>query len=336
MTAEPGPPRCADDVRWPGCELPVTAEGDGVRLASSVWLPATQPPRGLMLMYPGSGPSDRGNDVLFAPIRETLLGTGIAVCSFDKRGVGGSSGHWLDAGIERQAEDLAQCLRAARDIVPAGPVGLFGHSQGGWVVLEASQLIDPSFVVTNSGPSVTPFQQEEYSTRNRLRNADWSAADISSGVRLFRDLMTMALDGVPFEVAQERIAESGRRDELRGLADAGVFIPDSERMWFLASLLLDYDPTPALANLTVPLLALFGGLDSIVPVEECVGRLRRIVPAHLLHVEVVDQSDHRLQLGGSDEFAPGYLAALTAFVDAQLQRADGGADAGRSSEPSKP
>jgi hypothetical protein len=32
-------------------------------------------------MHPGSGPSDRHNDVFFPPIREHLLGAGIAVSS---------------------------------------------------------------------------------------------------------------------------------------------------------------------------------------------------------------------------------------------------------------
>jgi hypothetical protein len=41
-------------------------------------------------MHPGSGPSDRDNDVLFPPIRDALLAAGIAVCSFDKRGAGES------------------------------------------------------------------------------------------------------------------------------------------------------------------------------------------------------------------------------------------------------
>lgn len=57
-------------------------------------------------MHPGSGPSDRENDVFFPPIREHLLRAGIAVCSFDKRGVGASAGSWLDAGIAEQADDL--------------------------------------------------------------------------------------------------------------------------------------------------------------------------------------------------------------------------------------
>ena len=61
-------------------------------------------------MHPGSGPSDRDNDVFFPPIREHLLDAGVAVCSFDKRGVGGSTGRWEEAGIVEQADDLLACL----------------------------------------------------------------------------------------------------------------------------------------------------------------------------------------------------------------------------------
>ena len=68
-------------------------------------------------MHPGSGPSDRDNDVFFPPIREHLLDAGVAVCSFDKRGVGGSTGRWEEAGIVEQADDLLACLHE-RSVTP--------------------------------------------------------------------------------------------------------------------------------------------------------------------------------------------------------------------------
>lgn len=318
MTPRSGPPRGGDSP--PGSEVSVVADGDGVRLAGSVWLPAAAAPRGLILMHPGSGPSDRDNDILFPPIRSALLAGGVAVCSFDKRGVGGSSGRWLEAGIERQADDLARGLRAAREIAPAGPVGLFGHSQGGWVVLEAVRLVRPAFVITNSGPSVSPFEQEEYSTRNRLRRAGWGAAEVDSGVLLFREFLGMARSGLTLEQARSHVA--GRHDELRALADAGAFVPDSAAMWSHAASVLGYDPGPALADLDVPLLAIFGASDAVVPVADCVERLRRVVPSRLVHLDVVDGGDHRIQRDDTDEFVPGYLAALTAFVEGQLRGAE--------------
>jgi uncharacterized protein len=45
-----------------------------------------------VVMVGGSGPSDRDNGTCFPPIRRHLTGAGIAVLSYDKRGVGGSSG----------------------------------------------------------------------------------------------------------------------------------------------------------------------------------------------------------------------------------------------------
>ena len=82
----------------------LTVVNGDVSLAGSLWLPPAEPVATL-LMHPGSGPSDRDNDVFFPPIREYLLEAGIAVSSFDKRGVGGSTGRWEEAAIGEQASD---------------------------------------------------------------------------------------------------------------------------------------------------------------------------------------------------------------------------------------
>jgi len=88
---------------------------------------------------PGSGPSDGDNDVFFSPIRTHLLGAGIAVSSFDKRGVGESTGRWQEAGIVEQADDLLAAVAALETVRDFdAPIGIFGHGQGGWVVLEAA------------------------------------------------------------------------------------------------------------------------------------------------------------------------------------------------------
>src|SRR6516165_8781300 len=112
------------------------ARAGSVDLGGSVWLPDSAPVA-LLVMCPGSGAADRHNGLYFAPIREHLLERGCAICSFDKRGVGSSSGHWQDADIPAQSEDVLAVVAAALTELPTTtPVGLFGHSQGGWVVLE--------------------------------------------------------------------------------------------------------------------------------------------------------------------------------------------------------
>jgi len=293
---------------------------DGVTLGGSLWLPDIGATQGLLLMHPGSGPSDRDNDVLFPPIRAAVLARNVAVCSFDKRGVGGSEGRWTDAGILTQAADLLAGLAAARaalvDAGHDGPVGLFGHSQGGWVVLEAAGDPQVEFVITNSGPAVTPAEQERYSTRNRLVAASWSSDDVDDALA-FLDLIFELVDSQPFEkgaaVLQEHRALADR------LAALGAFLPDLPELWSFAKAILRHDPRHAIQSLTVPLLALYGARDPIVPVAQSATLLGSLADPKLLNVRVLPDGDHRLHEPASDQFVPDYLMTVADFVEVQCR-----------------
>ncbi|MDQ3385845.1 MAG: CocE/NonD family hydrolase [Actinomycetota bacterium] len=56
-------------------------------------------------MLPGSGDADRLNGGYLEPIRAHLVRRGIAVISYDKRGVGGSNGDWREATLRELADD---------------------------------------------------------------------------------------------------------------------------------------------------------------------------------------------------------------------------------------
>src|SRR5437899_7010217 len=101
-------------------------------LAATLWLPATPGPHPGVVMVGGSGPTDRHNDVFFPPIREHLLASGVAVLSYDKRGVGGSTGSWLTSGYDALADDTVAAVRTLRSQPDISSVGLFGHSEGAW------------------------------------------------------------------------------------------------------------------------------------------------------------------------------------------------------------
>ncbi|WP_158850806.1 alpha/beta hydrolase family protein [Saccharothrix deserti] len=89
----------------------------GVVLAGSLTLPDRGAPVPGVVMVGGAGPSDRDNGTHFPAIRRHLVDAGIAVLSYDKRGVGGSSGDWLDATMD----DLASDAAAALDFLPRPP-----------------------------------------------------------------------------------------------------------------------------------------------------------------------------------------------------------------------
>lgn len=288
------------------------ARNGDVRLAGSLWLPEKSP-AAIVLMHPGSGPSDRDNDVYFPPIRERLLASGIAVSSFDKRGVGGSTGHWVEAGIERQAEDALAAVAVLGRELPGVPVGLFGHSQGGWVVMEAaSRSRELAFVVTNSGPGVTPLEQERYAHRTKLLRQGVPPAEIDEAMEPFELVADGLARGLSFEAMRTRI-ERAYPEDVRERLDL-VLLPDDPALWPLILEINDFDPRPALERIRVPVLALFGAEDSIVPVEASVSVYREAVRTELLTVEVIAGGDHRVQTGDPPALADGYLERLTDFV----------------------
>jgi hypothetical protein len=289
--------------------LEIEADSGGVRLAGTLWRPEGDAVAGV-LMHPGSGPSDRDNDVLFPPIREQLLEAGIAVCSFDKRGVGGSAGSWLDAGITEQADDLLAGLAAFEANSPHGlPLGLFGHSQGGWVVVEAAARGFPiAFVITNSGPGVSPARQERYSLANKLAAAEEAEAlaTYDAVVAMMRERPSLG-DGL----AQLDAAGVPYR-ELPGLE----FMFEDAAIWRLCAEIFDYDPAPALSRITAPVLALFGAADKVTPPEESAAAFRAAVRPELLQIEVFPEGDHRLHHGEPPRFVDGYLDRIASFVRA--------------------
>ena len=288
------------------------AENGDVRLAGSLWLPQ-DPPAAIVLMHPGSGPSDRDNDVFFPPIREHLLGRGVAVSSFDKRGVGGSTGDWKEAAIEAQAKDALAAVAVVARELPGVPLGVFGHSQGGWVVIEAaSRSRKLAFLVTSSGPGVTPLEQERYAQRTKLLRQGVPPAEIDEAMEPFELVADGLAQGLSFETMRSRI-ERTYPDDIREQLDL-VLVPDDAALWGLIVEVSAYDPRPALERIRVPVLALFGAEDTIVPVEASVSVYREAVPTELLTVEVFAGADHRVQAGDPPALAAGYLERLAEFV----------------------
>ena len=287
--------------------LEVEADSGGVRLAGSLWRPAGDAVAGV-LMHPGSGPSDRDNDWFFPPIRRHLLEAGIAVCSFDKRGVGGSEGSWLEAGIEEQADDLLAALGVFATECPGLPIGLFGHSQGGWVVVEAaSRSLPVAFVIPSSGGGASPARQERYSLANKVtagQETTEALATYDAVVEVIRERPTLGAGVARLE------AEGVPYRDLPGLD----FMFEDEAIWRLCAEIFAYDPAPALARITAPVLGLLGAADKVNPPEESLAAFRVAVREDLLEVEVFPEGDHRLQHGDPPRFVDGYFDRIASFM----------------------
>jgi uncharacterized protein len=299
-----------------GSEIDLVVERDGVRLAGSLWIPEPAEPSAVVLMHPGSGPSDRHNDVYFPPIREHLLGLGVAVCSFDKRGVGASTGDRLTIGIDEQAADALACAEHVSTVLPDVPTGFFGHSQGGWVVVEAAaRRPGTAFVIVNSGPGVTPGAQERYATAQRLAEQARDNQEFADAARCFELALTCMSHGLPFGDVAAYVERAGLMHVYERPELFSIPIDDAD-IWPLLSLIIDHDPVSALRSLRAQTLALFGAADSMVPVDASVVAFESCVRADLLTVAVIEGGDHRVQR--DSRFADGYFDAIDAFIDDAL------------------
>jgi pimeloyl-ACP methyl ester carboxylesterase len=284
--------------------LELHATNGELGLAGTLHLPDGEP-RATVLMVPGSGPSDRDNDVYFPAIRAGLLDRGIAAASFDKRGVGESTGDWRDTGPAEQAADVAAqlaCLRA--QAVDPARLGLFGHSQGGWVVLEVAAA-DPAvaFVVTNSGPGVTMALQERFATEAHMTAAGAPAEAVAGALATQDALIALVRAGADFETVQAAAGDDGH-----GPGDDAEL--ELVRRW------LDHDPRRALERLTCPLLAIFGEHDLVTPVEDSIAVFRAARPggAGDLEIATLPGCDHRLQSGEPPALHPAYDTTLGDWI----------------------
>jgi uncharacterized protein len=207
------------------CEAPPTTFGrehvvDGKRavdvrftcnrawLGGTLYLPEGRGPHPAVVWVQGSGPTAR----LFPGSAVTpFLDAGIAVFSYDKRGVGASGGRCCpgDDGhfnlLIADAAGAVQALRRRPDI-DAAQIGLWGVSQAGWIVPRAAVRSEAAFTVLVSGPAVTYGEEHEYS---RLTGEEGSHSSGLSRREILKRLHPSGFD---------------QRPDLRQMAMPGLWI----------------------------------------------------------------------------------------------------------------
>lgn len=128
-------------------ETPIEARGPQGSLAGTLIAPS--PGKPVVLMLPGSGPTDRdGNNPLGVRagstrlLAQALAAQGIGSVRVDKRGMFGSKAAIPDANavtIVDYAADVHQWVDVIRARTGARCVWLLGHSEGGLIALKAAQ-----------------------------------------------------------------------------------------------------------------------------------------------------------------------------------------------------
>ncbi|WP_371515442.1 alpha/beta hydrolase family protein [Kitasatospora sp. NBC_01300] len=281
-------------------------------------------PAGLVVFVHGDGPTNATHDTFYRPIWEAIAKAGYASLSWDKPGVDGAPGNWLDQSIQDRADETVAAIDWAKrqpGIDPAR-IGLWGASQAGWVMPKAArQSPDVRFVIAVA-PALNWLQQGRYNLLAELRKKRATPAETEAAIARSDRTLAALRAGRTFEQYRD------------GGGDVDGLTP---QRWDFNRRNHTSDATDDLAALRVPVLLLLGGRDINVDSDDTEAGYRRILTApgqlrvkrypdatHNIVPESVEDSELQSTLlaiaAPRSLFSPGYLDEHRSFLTSLGQR----------------
>jgi hypothetical protein len=218
----------------------------------------------LVIFIHGDGELERDAYGYYEHIWNELAEKGIASMSWDKKGIGQSTGKWLNQSMEDRANEVI----AAIDFIQAdtrfnfSSIGLIGFSQAGWVMPKVATLSNyPDFIISVSG-AINWKRQSNYLTRTRMELEGASKEAIEAGVRQNEIDFNLfnATSTYPEYVAYQK-------GECKNEQEEECDFMNEERFYFVKKN-ISSDAEQDLKNIRCPIFGVFGAEDLNVDFEE--------------------------------------------------------------------
>ena len=321
--------RRSKDEPLPYTQEEVQFRNGNIALAGTLTLPLTRRANPAIVFTHGGGPDTRDLSRFYA---DHFARVGIASLIYDKRGVGGSSPDLVDWGrssfADLSGDALAgiHFLQSRKEIDPTR-IGLYGPSNGGWVVeYAAARSRDVAFIIVVSGGAIPSWESEVYRVEAEMRAETFPEDAIDNAVAFMRQKFEVARTGQGWEQFQTLINRS-RREKWFRLVNAPSSLDRLREAW---SGQFAYDPGPDLGKAQVPVLALFGERDTETPAKRIAARteqaLREARNKNYL-VKVFTGASHGLLMFPEEgkpwfffKFADDYVNVMTEWVLKQTRK----------------
>ena len=244
----------------------ITFKNGDINLGGTLILPAAKGRHPVVIVTPGDYGTNRNQLRLWA---HHYVIRGIAALIFDSRGAGESTGAVNSSSFSDLANDVLAAIQSikTRDDISAKQIGLFGFSNSAITVsLAASRSNDVSFLILQSLVGVVPWKQESFRAEMQLRVDKFPDSDVKKGADFMRLKYEVARTGKGWEQI-EAVMEKARGERWLAYTNPPSTL---ERLRQVYESTMTYDPVPALENLHIPVLAIWGNKDTYLPVPETV------------------------------------------------------------------
>jgi len=259
----------------------------------------------------GSGPSTRW---LALDRARRFAEAGYAMLIFDKPGSGESHGDWTMTSLDEMAQDAIAAVdfvRAQPEVVP-GKVGVWGHSQAGWVISRAAAMPnDIAFAIVLAGGGATSREVEDYGYLVRLKHANASAGATAKAMSWVNRYFEYVRSGEGYAELTGTLKNAAGEEWVKALGIDTVYpTPEQQPKWQWVA---TYDPMADIRRIRIPVLLLFAEKDESSPSERSLARWREgLAQAGTRSVEwkmFADAEHHFLtppHTGGWPSLAAGY------------------------------
>ncbi len=317
-------------------EIPISFEHKGNHLSAALVLPKnSQGPFPVVVFVHGDGVTPYDAYGYYRPLWNRLAKQGIASFSWDKPGVGDSTGDWESQSMDDRADEVIAAIELLkkRTGIAAGKIGLIGYSQAGWVLpLVASKSDYPDFMILVSA-AINWMDQGAYLTKTRLTREGFSATRIKQEIEDFRNRSKRLL--APSSTYKEYLQDNAARGDKSE-------DPMTPQRFQFVKLNWRYDARENLKDINSPVLAVFGDHDLNVDISESIHVYKEIFKAsgnRDLTIKVFPGAQHSLlkqkyfkemvpgigflvkfKVLGEDAFADGFLDFVVAWVKKKTEK----------------
>lgn len=237
---------------------------------------------GVVIFVHGDGPIKATHGGFYRPIWEALARSGFASLSWNKPGIGGAPGNWLQQSMDDRADEVVAAINwiKRQPQLDGQRIALWGASQGGWVMPKVALRYPNICFIIAVSPAINWLEQGRYNTIASMKQQGRSQHEIDAKLKRDQQVLTQLNNNASFGQYQKK--EGNTADFT---ADRWNFVRKNYRS----------DATQDLSAIHSPVFLALGGKDINVDIKNTEQVYRKhLNQANQLEIKRYPQATHSM------------------------------------------